>query len=141
MASLAPKNYTASATLTTSDAECDVTVNAAAGLTLTLPPTTGTGYNFKIILGTTVTSNNVIVSRNTAADIMIGMATQAGAASGSAPLTWKPGATDNTITLNGTTKGGIKGDVILLTDISAGVWAVQVLGQASGTQVTPFSVV
>lgn len=141
MASLTPKNYTASATLTSSDAETDVTVNAAAGLTLTLPASTGSGYNFKIILGTTVTSNNVIISRNVTGDKMVGMATQAGAASGAAPLTWKPGATDNTITLNGTTKGGILGDMIMLTDISAGVWAVQVLGQASGAQVTPFSVV
>ena len=141
MASLTPKNYTASATLTSSDAETDVTVNSAAGLTLTLPASTGSGYNFKIILGTTVTSNNVIISRNVTGDKMVGMATQAGAASGAAPLTWKPGATDNTITLNGTTKGGILGDMIMLTDISAGVWAVQVLGQASGAQVTPFSVV
>ena len=140
MASLTPKNYTASATLTSSDAETGVTVNAAAGLTLTLPTALGTGYNFKIILGTTVTSNNVIISRGLAADKFIGMATQAGAASGAAPLTWKPGATDNTLTLNGSTKGGILGDMILITDISAGVWTVQVLGQASGVQVTPYSV-
>jgi len=139
MASFAPKNYTASATLTQSDAETDITVNAAAGLTLTLPAATGLGYNFKIIIGTTVTSGNVIIQRGIAADKFIGMATQAGAASGSAPLTWKPGATDNTLTLNGTTKGGIIGDVILCTDMSAGVWSVQVLGQASGTQVTPYS--
>ena len=139
MASLTPKNYTASATLSSSDAETDVTVNAAAGLTLTLPTATGSGYNFKIILGTTVTSGNVIVQRGLAADKFIGMATQAGAASGAAPLTWKPGATDNTLTLNGSTKGGIIGDMILCTDMASGVWAVQVLGQASGAQVTPYS--
>ena len=139
MASLAPKNYTASATLSQSDAETDITANAAAGMTLTLPTALGTGYNFKIIIGTTVTSNNFILSRGLAADKFIGMATQAGAASGSAPLTWKPGATDNTLTMNGTTKGGVIGDFILCTDIAAGVWSLQVLGQGSATQITPFS--
>jgi hypothetical protein len=61
---------------------------------------------------------------------------------GSTSTAFKSASTSNTITLNGTTKGGVTiGDTILLVDIQAGVWAVigDIIG--SGSIVTPFSVV
>jgi hypothetical protein len=47
--------------------------------------------------------------------------------------------TSDTITLNGTTKGGLKGWVVDVTDIASGVWAVNVMSEASGVEATPFS--
>src|SRR5690349_18296507 len=52
---------TASTTLDFTHNDKTVLVNAAAGLTVTLPAATGSGWKTKIMLLTTVTSNNVIV--------------------------------------------------------------------------------
>ena len=48
-------------------------------------------------------------------------------------------ATDNTITINGTTKGGVKGDIIEFWDIKTSTWSVDMFAQATGSTVTPFS--
>ncbi len=45
----------------------------------------------------------------------------------------------DTITLNGSTKGGLKGARVIADDIAANVWAVLVYSEASGTEATPFS--
>jgi hypothetical protein len=41
--------------------------------------------------------------------------------------------------MDGSTKGGIKGDIIELEDIAADTWSVRVMGSATGTEATPFS--
>ena len=49
-------------------------------------------------------------------------------------------ADEGTITLNGTTTGGVnKGDWIELEDIASGVWGVAGTITGSGTEATPFS--
>ena len=48
-------------------------------------------------------------------------------------------ATDDTVTWNGTTTGGIKGDSCELIDIASGLWWVRVMASATGTEATPFS--
>jgi hypothetical protein len=133
-----PKNFTASATLTASDANTVLTVNAAAGLTLTLPAAAGTGRVYDIIIGTTVTSNNVVIQVANASDVMTGVYTNGQDAADTVVL-WETAATSDTITLNGTTKGGIKGDRIYLRDIAANLWYVMGIGSATGTEATPFS--
>lgn len=52
---------------------------------------------------------------------------------------WETAADSDTITLNGTTTGGIKGDMIVLTDCAADLWSVQMFGSSTGTEATPFS--
>ena len=136
--SFAPKNFTASATLTASDAETICTVNAAAGLTLTLPAATGSGINFKVFIGTTVTSNNVIIQVANASDVMAGLVISA-ADAGDTLNGWETASTSDTITLNGTTKGGVKGDLYELTDCAANLWAVMGRSSSTGTEATPFS--
>ncbi len=133
-----PKNFTASATLTASDANTVLTVNAAAGLTLTLPAASGTGRRYEVVVGTTVTSNSVIIRVANASDVMTGSAVQA-ADAGSTANMWETAASDDTITFNGTTTGGIRGDRVLLIDVATNLWAVTVIGAATGTEATPFS--
>jgi hypothetical protein len=134
-----PINVTAaSRVLTRNDSGGVITVNRAAGSTLTLPASSGSGMRFQIFLGTTVTSNSAIVQVANSTDIMSGLALQAQDA-GSTVNAWETGATDDTITLNGTTSGGIKGDFIELVDVSSGIWWVRYTGSATGTEVTPFS--
>lgn len=133
-----PKNFTASATLARTDADTVLTVNAAAGLTLTLPAAAGTGDMYRIVLGTTVTFNSVVVKVANSSDIMSGLALAAQDA-GSTVNAWETGASDDTITFNGTTTGGIKGDYIQLIDAATNLWSVQVFGSATGTEATCFS--
>jgi co-chaperonin GroES (HSP10) len=135
-----PINVT-SATLTlTKEAHSGtvITVNRAAGSTLTLPASAGDGSIFEIFVGTTITSNSLIVQVANSSDIMSGVAWQA-ADGGSTSNAWETGASDDTITMDGSTKGGIKGDRIILKDVSANVWAVSIFGAASGTEASPFS--
>lgn len=134
----APRNFTASATLTRSEADAISTVNAAAGLTLTLPASAGTGDTYEIIIGTTVTSNSVIVKVANSTDVMTGVAITAQDAADTAVM-FETAATSDTITMNGTTTGGIRGDWIVLKDMATGFWSVTVTGSATGIEATPFS--
>lgn len=133
-----PKNFTASATLTASDAETLLTVSAAAGLTLTLPAASGSGLKFGIMIATTVTSNNVIIQVANASDVMQGLVISA-ADAGDTLNGWETASTSDTVTLNGTTKGGVRGDYYEFVDAAANLWLVQGRSSSTGTEATPFS--
>lgn len=112
--------------------------NRAAGIAFTLPASDGSGAEYEIIVGTTVTSNTTTVKVANATDIMSGLAINA-ADGGATAVAFETGASDDTITMDGSTTGGIKGDRIRLKDIASGIWHVQVIGSATGTEATPFS--
>lgn len=132
-----PKNFTASATLGPSDAGTVLTVNAAAGLTLSLPAAAGTGYKYTVVVGTTVTSNAVLIAAN-GTDIMTGLAISA-ADGGNTVNGFETAADSDYITFNGSTTGGIKGDVVELIDVASGLWSVRVYSSSTGTEATPFA--
>lgn len=128
------------ATLTITEALHDgkiITVNRAAGSTLTLPAATGSGTWLRIVVGTTITSNNLIV-QVVGNDTMTGKATLAQDAADTV-VSFETAADSDTITMNGSTKGGIKGDIIELIDIAADLWSVRIDGSGTGTEATPFS--
>ena len=133
-----PIPLTASQTLTRSHAGTELVINAAAGLTITLPAATGTGDEYTFIVGTTVTSNSAIIRVANATDVMTGVAVQA-ADGGSTSNAWETATDSDTITLNGSTTGGIRGDKIVLRDYAAGFWQVELTGAATGTESSPFS--
>jgi len=66
-----PINVTASKTVSPNDAGALQTINAAAGLTVTLPAASGTGYRYEFLIGTTVTSNTVVIQVANSSDVMI----------------------------------------------------------------------
>lgn len=138
MVSYSPIAITASTTLKRTHANTPIVVNAAAGLTLTLPAASGTGDEYEIVIGTTVTSNNVIVRVANASDVMAGVAMNA-ADAGDTVVAYETASDTDTITMNGTTKGGYKGDRIRLKDVASNLWSVSVIGSATGTEATPFS--
>jgi hypothetical protein len=115
-----------------------IAVNAAAGCAVTLPNATGTGAEYRFFIGTTITSNSTTIKVNNATDVMSGRAfvISDGAA---AVLGYATAASSDTITLNGTTTGGIAGDMIEIIDVSPGIFQVKVLTAATGTEATPFS--
>lgn len=116
-----------------------VVASRAAGITMTLPASSGSGVEFNIVVGTTITSNNLIVQVANSTDIMSGTAVMATDNASDVVVAFETGASDDTITMNGSTKGGIKGDRIRLLDIASGVWQVNIFGSATGTEVTMFS--
>lgn len=132
-------NVTAS-TLTVTELAHDgkvITLNRAAGVAVTLPAATGSGTKLHIINGTTVTSNTTTI-KVVGNDTMVGFALVAQDSADTAVM-FEAGGTDDTITWNGTTTGGIKGDSAELIDIAADLWWVRVEGSATGTEATPFS--
>jgi hypothetical protein len=113
-------------------------INAAAGCAVTLPNATGTGSVYRFVIGTTITSNSTTIKVNNATDVMAGRAFVISDNS-AAVLGYATAASSDTITLNGTTTGGIIGDHIEIIDAIAGTYAVRVFTSATGTEATPFS--
>jgi hypothetical protein len=101
---------------------------------VTLPAATGSGASFRFFVGTTFTSDATIKVAN-ANDTMAGQAIIDGTTS----TMFQTAATSDTITLNGSTTGGLLGTQIEVEDVEANVWYVKVLGNGSGTEATPFS--
>lgn len=138
---LSPKrvNLTASTSITSAiHAERVITINAAAGLTATLPASTGSGDSYKFIIGTTVTSNSVFIKAANATDVFRGVAYVAQDA-GDTIVAFETASTTDTVDFNGTTRGGIIGDIVELVDMAAGFWSVRIHSSATGTEATPFS--
>ena len=115
-----------------------VTLNKADGIAVTLPAAAGTGMKVQFILGTTITSVGTTIKVANASDTMTGTAIIAQDA-GDTVAMFETAATSDTITMNGTTTAGIKGDSIELIDIATNLWWVRMVGSATGTEVTPFS--
>jgi hypothetical protein len=112
--------------------------NAAAGCVFTLPPATGGGDKVRIICQTTITSNALKVQVANAADTMTGVAIL-GQDGGDTVVLFETASTSDTVSGNGTTTGGVKGDCIELEDIASNLWYVRFVGSATGTEATPFS--
>lgn len=131
---------TATTTITQESHDCKTLLMGAAGaaLTFTLPAALGTGAKFKFMVSVVNTSNYLIKVAN-ATDTMDGkmISTQDAA---DTLVGWETAADSDTITLNGTTTGGVSiGDFVELEDIASGQWAVSGITTSSGTEVTPFS--
>lgn len=110
----------------------------AAGATVTLPAASGSGDRYRFLVETTVTSNNDIIQVANATDVMTGVVISANDTDASTSG-WETASTSDTITLNGSTKGGIKGDYIELEDAASGLWRVLGHTSSTGTEATPFS--
>jgi hypothetical protein len=115
-----------------------IVVSAVAGCAVTLPAATGTGSVYRFIIGASITSNTTTIKVANATDVMSGRAfvISDGAA---AVLGYATTSTSDTITLNGTTLGGLAGDHIEIIDAITGTYAVRVFTAATGTEATPFS--
>lgn len=110
----------------------------AAGITFTLPAATGSGAQFEFFIATTITSNNLVIQVANATDVMAGLC-QFAQDSADTMVGFETAATSDTITMNGSTKGGIKGTVIRLRDVASGLFSVEIVGSATGVEATPFS--
>lgn len=108
------------------------------GIAVTLPAATGSGASFFFVVASTITSNSTTIKVQNSSDVMWGHAIQL-ADGGSTINGWEADTTSDTITFNGTTTGGLKGDCVELVDFGPNEWFVRVTGSATGTEATPFS--
>lgn len=123
------------------DGKTIVMGGAGSSRTFTLPAATGAGGRYRFVVGAVNTSNYVIKSV-AGADLMEGIIFGASSTDSAtdAARTWLSGATDDTITLNGTTTGGAAiGDWVEVEDTSAVSWHVRGMITQSGSEATPFS--
>ena len=111
-------------------------LNRAAGITATLPAATGSGARYEFILMADA-SGDQIIQVASASDTMMGVAYLGNDSAGAS--VFYTADTSDTITLNGTTTGGLKGARIQVDDVASGVFAVMVFSEASGVEATPFS--
>ncbi len=116
-----------------------ILLNRAAGISVTLPPATGTGDVYEFIVQTTFTGAAEIKVAN-ASDIMTGTAILF-QDSADTVVGFATGATADTVDLfeTGNTTGGIKGARVTLKDIATNLWYVNYVSDAAGTEATPFT--
>lgn len=132
----------AGATLTLTEAAHSgkvIALDTAAGSVVTLPAATGSGARFLFLVTVTATSNSHIV-KVTTNDTMVGFVHN-NDLDGTAVAFYKAGSTDDTITLNRTTTGGVIGDFIECIDMLADLWFVRgaITCVAGSNIATPFS--
>lgn len=115
----------------------------AAGIVFTLPPAKA-GLKYTFLVTTTVTSNSFKVITNSASQFLQGTvvagleATTPGANPGP-KLFSGDGSTHVSVTMSGTTTGGIKGTRLVVECVSSTLWHVSGTVLASGTIATPFA--
>ncbi len=112
------------------------------GTTVTLPAATGTGHRYTFVISTTATSNANIIKVANATDVMDGsVCLQQDTDSAGTLKMWLAAVGDDTITMAGAaTTGGIKGNMIILTDYKSGFWhAAAFTASSGGSEATPFS--
>ena len=113
-----------------------VVLNRAAGCVATLPAATGSGNTYNFIGAIDATGDQKVQVAN-ASDTMAGVAFLGNDSAGAS--CFYTAAASDTITLDGSTTGGLKGWRVTCTDMAANTWAVMVMSEASGTEATPLS--
>lgn len=122
-----------------------IVLNRAAGITVTLPAATGTGNIYRFYVQTTASGAPYVIAVASATDFFIGTATLyadgGDTVVGFATANTGTDATESdTITLDGSTKGGVKGAFIEITDLASTTFGVRIVSDASSTEASPFSV-
>ena len=93
------------------------------------------GAAFEFVLSTTVTGSFIVKVANSS-DTMVGTAILG---SGTTALVFSTATASDTITLSGTTTGGVGGASVKATVIGANRYKVEVVSGATGAVATPFS--
>jgi len=93
------------------------------------------GATFEFVLSTTVTGNFVVQVAN-ASDTIVGTAILG---SSTTALVFSTVTASDTITLSGTTTGGVGGASVKATVVGANRYKVEVVSGATGAVATPFS--
>ena len=113
-----------------------VTANHATGFAITLPEATATGDVYTVFYGTTVGSGSATIvapSSDTSFIGGVGISTDIGG------VTILANTGDDTVTMNGSTTGGLLGTWLRFTDVASGVFMLEGFLCATGSEGDPFS--
>lgn len=114
-------------------------LDSAGGVAYTLPAPVA-GMEFTFVATVTVTASDVYsITTDAATTFLSGGVVVAATTSAIALAAAGDGSSDVTVTMNGSTTGGLIGTVIRFTAISSTVWAVSGNVAATGTIATPFA--
>ena len=113
-----------------------VTANNTTGFAITLPEATGTGNVYTVFYGTTVSSGNHTIVAPSAATSFVG---GVGLSTDIAGVTILANVADDTITMNGSTSGGVKGSWVRFTDVYSGLFMLEGFLCSTGAEADPFS--
>lgn len=111
-------------------------LNSTTGRTITLPASTGKGDVYTVYIQTTVSSGNHVIQVANSTDVMNGGVAMSTDINGTNMLA---AATSDTITMNGSTTGGLAGSWVRLYDVVPGVWMVEGFLVTTGVEATPWS--
>jgi len=112
-----------------------INLSRAAGITVTLPAATGSKAVYTFVVTTAVTTNDYIIQVANASDTLNGLSSVGGTTGD----VFSTVAASDTLTMNGTTTGGLVGSYVQVTDIAANEYLVSAALVGSGTPATPFS--
>lgn len=118
-----------------------IALNRAAGITITLPAATGSGMNIIFFVRTSFSGGGLgVIKVANSSDRILGNAyTITDDTINQSVVGFVTSATADTITLNGTTSGGIAGDRLVMQDLLPNIWSLTAFLEATGNEVTPFS--
>lgn len=128
-------------TLKASESGSLIVLDTAAGTTITLPAGCKNGTWFEFMVGVTVTSNADKVITGAATELLVGSIINCDTDTSDTVAIWKALVASSYISVNldGSTKGGIKGDRFKLTKINSTSWVVEGVTNGTGTVATPFA--
>lgn len=133
----APVTLTLGATLTeAAHANRWIVLDAGTGFTMTLPAATGTGNEYRFFVKTAVSSGTMQIKVDNSTDVIRGNVYMAQDA-GDTVVGFELSGTTDTIQMNGSTRGGLSGDIIRLVDVAPGFWAAVANLSGTGTEATP----
>lgn len=132
-----PITTTAALTQTRGRHANTVTVlDSTTGRIITLPATSGSGDTYTVYVKTTVSSGSHVIQVANGTDVMNG---GVAISTDIAGITMLAAATTDTVTLSGSTTGGLAGSWVRFTDVALGFWMLEGFLCSTGAEATPFS--
>lgn len=128
-------------TLTEDQSGSTVVLDRAAGSTVTLPAKASNGTYFEFVVSVSVTSNDDKVITGAATELLVGNIVNCDTDTANATLSFPSvvGTSNIAVVLNGSTKGGIKGDRVQFTKVNSTTWQVSGTTNGTGAVATPFA--
>ena len=108
-----------------------------ASMTYTLPKSEGNGDTYRVFNNAVQTVSLVVAALG--ADVMSGVAVMLEQVGDVEDVVFYTTASSDKATLNATTTGGLRGDIIECVDMTPGTWLVRATLFSSGNTATPFS--
>lgn len=106
---------------------------------ITLPAASGTGNRYTFVVLTAATGTATTIAAAGTDDFEGSVAIFDTSATDITAIAFAATATDDKISMDGTTKAGTRGTRVEIIDVGSGIWSAKMTGAATGSYATPFS--